>query len=74
MKTKTQLNSQHNSFDEAVEKGLTLEDSSKGHNTFILLSPKTENDKYARCVIGSTKGVIRRSHSNKWRLIWSYGG
>lgn len=63
----------HKTFDEAVEKGMIMEDKSKGYNTFILLSPKTENDKLSRAIIGSTKGIIRRSNTNDWVLIWTYG-
>lgn len=59
-------------FDEAVDEGLLLEDRDKGVNTFILLAPKSSKESFTKCIINSTIGVIRPSNNNKWILIWNY--
>ncbi len=69
----THLTSHHKTFDDAVEQGVKLEDKTKGINSFILLAPKTTTEKLSRCIISSTKGIIRRSNTTDWVLIWTYG-
>lgn len=67
------IKSHHKTFEDAIDRGLELEDVSRGKNTFILLAPKEANEKYARLVISKTRGIMRGSHGNDWILIWSYG-